>query len=88
VDLAAGVAPARLRRAASARRPEPGRARLLRPSYESSYRRALDAFVRAIDGGPARPASARDGLRGLGVLLAAEESARTGATVPVDDGGR
>jgi len=44
--------------------------------------------VRAIDGGPARPASARDGLRGLRVLLAAEESARTGATVSVEGGGR
>ncbi len=50
--------------------------RLVRPSYDPSYRRALNAFVELINGGPSRIASLQDGLRSLEVVLAAEESAR------------
>ncbi|HEV2047276.1 MAG TPA: Gfo/Idh/MocA family oxidoreductase [Chthoniobacterales bacterium] len=61
-------------------------ARLTRPSWESSYRRALAAFVQMCRGGPRRLASLSDGLRNLEIILAAEESARTGAVVPVAGG--
>jgi predicted dehydrogenase len=50
--------------------------RLVRPSYDPSYRRALSAFVDLINGGPSSIASLQDGLRSLEVVLAAEESAR------------
>jgi myo-inositol 2-dehydrogenase/D-chiro-inositol 1-dehydrogenase len=52
--------------------------RLLRPSYDPSYRRALTAFVETVRGGPARGATLGDGLRNLETILAAEESARAG----------
>jgi predicted dehydrogenase len=48
--------------------------RLVRPSYESSYRRALDAFVGSINGEPARGATLSDGVKCLDVILAAEGS--------------
>ena len=50
--------------------------RWIRPSDESSYRRALDAFVGLINGEPARGATLSDGVRSLEVILAAEASAR------------
>ena len=50
--------------------------RLVRPSYDPSYRRALSAFVELINGGQSRIASLEDGLRSLEVVLAAEQSAR------------
>jgi myo-inositol 2-dehydrogenase/D-chiro-inositol 1-dehydrogenase len=68
--------------------PFPGRevlcwriARLVRPSYEPSYRAALADFVRAIRGGPLRGAGLEDGVRSLEIVLAAEESARAGRPV-------
>lgn len=48
--------------------------RLVRPSYESSYRRALEAFVGSINGEPARGATLSDGVKSLDVILAAEGS--------------
>jgi predicted dehydrogenase len=58
-------------------------ARLVRPSWESSYRRALAAFVNACLGGPHRLATLGDGMRSLDVILAAERSAGTGAAVRI-----
>jgi myo-inositol 2-dehydrogenase / D-chiro-inositol 1-dehydrogenase len=49
--------------------------------YAAAYRAELDTFVRAASGeGPARP-DGEDGLRALLLADAAEEAARTGATV-------
>ncbi|HZR84102.1 MAG TPA: Gfo/Idh/MocA family oxidoreductase [Candidatus Binatia bacterium] len=60
-------------------------ARLLRPSYESSYARALAAFADEIRGGPPQGlATAADGLRALEVVLAAEESDRTGQAIALE----
>lgn len=50
--------------------------RLRRPSYEPSYRRALEAFVELINGGQPRLATLNDGLRSLEIIHAAEKSAR------------
>jgi myo-inositol 2-dehydrogenase / D-chiro-inositol 1-dehydrogenase len=50
--------------------------RLLRPSYDPSYGRALAAFVEWLRGGQPRIATLDDGLRSLETVLAAEESAR------------
>lgn len=55
--------------------------RLVRPAEDPSYHRALTAFVRQIEGGAARSASLADGMRSLEVVLAAEESVRTGRPV-------
>ncbi len=52
--------------------------RLAFPSYESSYRIALEEFVKTIRGGSSRVAGLTDGLRSLNIVLAAEESFRTG----------
>jgi predicted dehydrogenase len=49
---------------------------LRRPSYEPSYRRALEAFVELINGGQPRLATLNDGLRSLEIIHAAEKSAR------------
>jgi predicted dehydrogenase len=46
--------------------------RLLRPSYDPSYGRALAAFVELINGGLPRVATLDDGLRSLETVLAAE----------------
>jgi predicted dehydrogenase len=59
-------------------------ARLLRPSYESSYRRALTAFVETLGGGPPRCATLEDGVANLVTILAAEESAFTGRPVTIE----
>ena len=57
-------------------------ARLLKPSWEPSYRRALGGFADLCRGGsPGNLASLDDGLRSLEVILAAEESARRGEAV-------
>ncbi len=56
-------------------------ARMVRPSWESSYRSALAQFVRSCRGKVSEQASLEDGLRALEIILAAEESARTGASV-------
>jgi predicted dehydrogenase len=53
-------------------------ARLARPSYEPSYRLALADFVQTIRGGPSRGATLADGLESLNIILAAEESSRSG----------
>jgi predicted dehydrogenase len=57
--------------------------RLVRPSHEPSYERALGAFVREVRGGPAACARLSDGARALEVALAAEESARAGRAIPI-----
>jgi predicted dehydrogenase len=49
--------------------------RLIRPSKEPSYRRALTAFVRMLQGDPVSVAGLVDGMRVLEVIEAAEESA-------------
>jgi predicted dehydrogenase len=55
--------------------------RMVRPSQEPSYRRALAAFVSGLRGqSPAVPGLV-DGMRALEVVEAAEESARRGAVV-------
>lgn len=56
--------------------------RLVRPSREPSYRRALAAFVGALHGEASAVPGLTDGMRALEVVEAAEESARRGA--PVD----
>jgi myo-inositol 2-dehydrogenase/D-chiro-inositol 1-dehydrogenase len=60
--------------------------RLLRPSRDPSYRRALRAFVDVVRGRPRDLASLADGMRALEVVEAAEESARRGAQVAVGAG--
>jgi predicted dehydrogenase len=58
-------------------------ARLVRPSYESSYRTALTDFTSAVRGGPQRGAALDDGLKSLEVVLGAEASAQLGRPVSV-----
>jgi predicted dehydrogenase len=62
-------------------------ARLVRPSYDPSYRAALFDFVRAVQGRPLRGAGLEDGLRSLEIVLAAEESSHAGrsAALPLQD---
>jgi myo-inositol 2-dehydrogenase / D-chiro-inositol 1-dehydrogenase len=55
--------------------------RLVRPSYDPSYRRALAAFVEMLNGGPPRVPTLSDGLQSLETVVAAEESARTGRSM-------
>lgn len=55
--------------------------RMVRPSSEPSYRRALTAFVDAIRGAPARLPDFQEAARVLDVILAAEVS--TGVPAPV-----
>jgi predicted dehydrogenase len=57
--------------------------RLVQPSYQPSYRRAMQAFVRRIGGQVVPMATVEDGERSLSVILAAEESARRNAEVAV-----
>jgi predicted dehydrogenase len=66
----AGLASARLRR-------------LVQPSHEPSFARALAAFVEHLRGRDSSIASLDDGARSLAVVLAAEEAARRGVPVPV-----
>jgi myo-inositol 2-dehydrogenase / D-chiro-inositol 1-dehydrogenase len=58
--------------------------RLARPSYEPSFRLSLAAFVDRLRGGLGPLATIEDGACSLAVVLAAEESARTGRRVPVE----
>jgi predicted dehydrogenase len=55
--------------------------RLARPSYEPSYRNALIQFGRGVRGEPSNGATLADGVRSLDLVLAAEESSRTGRRV-------
>jgi predicted dehydrogenase len=50
--------------------------RTFRPSYESSYRRALEAFAAMVRGAASSTATLEDGMRCMNVILAAEASAR------------
>ncbi len=58
--------------------------RLARPAYEPSFRSSLAAFVDRLRGAPGPLATVEDGARSLAVILAAEQSARTGRPVPVE----
>jgi len=49
--------------------------RAVRPSYDPSYRRSLQAFVDQLLGRPAAGASLFDGVRSLEAVLNAEASA-------------
>jgi predicted dehydrogenase len=57
--------------------------RMVRPSQEPSYRRALAAFVNELHGEARTTPGVADGMRALEVVEAAEESARRGAMVEV-----
>jgi predicted dehydrogenase len=57
--------------------------RLVQPSYQPSYRRALHAFVQRIGGQAVQMATVEDGERSLAVVLAAEESAQRNTPVAV-----
>jgi myo-inositol 2-dehydrogenase/D-chiro-inositol 1-dehydrogenase len=57
--------------------------RLMRPSREPSYRRALAAFVSELRGEARAAPGLVDGMRALEVVEAAEESARRGTLVDV-----
>lgn len=59
--------------------------RLVRPSVEPSYRRALAAFVDSIRGEAGKLATFSDGARSLDVILAAEQSAVTHAATRVGE---
>jgi len=61
-----------------------GLRRLARPAYEPSFRSSLVAFVARLRGKLGPLASIEDGARSLAVVLAAEQSARTGQRVPVE----
>jgi predicted dehydrogenase len=50
--------------------------RMIRPSYDPSFRHAHTAFVSAIRGGAPQIPTLADGLRSLEAILAAEDSAR------------
>ncbi len=58
---------------------------LVPPDPQRTYRRALGTFVRAIVNGSAGTPDIEDGLRSLAVVMAAEESARRGGPVEVED---
>ncbi len=57
--------------------------RLVRPSFDPSRLRALNAFVALTRGESCDAPSLEDGLRSLEVVLAAEESARTGHPIVI-----
>ena len=57
--------------------------RLVQPSYQPSFRRALHAFVQRIGGQTVHTATVEDGERSLAVVLAAEESAQRNMPVVV-----
>jgi predicted dehydrogenase len=57
--------------------------RLVQPSYQPSFRRALHAFVQRIGGQAVQVATVEDGERSLAVVLAAEESAQRNRPVVV-----
>jgi len=55
--------------------------RIVRRYEDPSYYHALQAFARQLDGGPALTATLEDGYRSLEIVLAAEESARSGTVL-------
>jgi len=57
--------------------------RLVQPSYQPSFRRALQAFVQRIGGQAVHMVTVEDGERSLAVVLAAEESAHLNLPVVV-----
>jgi predicted dehydrogenase len=57
--------------------------RLVQPSYQPSFRRALAGFIDRVHGLPSDIATFDDGVRSLDVVLAAEESWRVKAPVQV-----
>jgi myo-inositol 2-dehydrogenase/D-chiro-inositol 1-dehydrogenase len=57
--------------------------RLVQPSYDPSYGNALSDFVRNLPNAPAHTAGLEAGLRSLRIVLAAEESSRTGRPLTV-----
>ena len=58
--------------------------RIVRPSADPSYARALSAFVDSIRGEQHQTASLDDGARALDVVLAAEHSARSGSRIHLE----
>jgi predicted dehydrogenase len=58
--------------------------RKMRPGWDPSFARALQAFVAAVNGEPHDLATLGDGLRALDVVLAAERSALGGAPTRLD----
>jgi len=54
--------------------------------YERSYKRELDAFIRAVDEGMPPAVTMEDGRRALVIADAGVRSARTGAPVPLTPG--
>lgn len=71
---------ARVKRLAERLRGLSPRELLLRPGWEPSFGRSLDAFIASARSGSPAPAAAsfEDGLASLRIILAAEEAARTG----------
>jgi len=59
--------------------------RLASPSFDPSRRRALEVFVNLVDGGTSAAPTLEDGMRSLAVVLAAEESARSGGIISLDE---
>ena len=57
--------------------------RIAQPTRDPSYRRSLAAFVDRLRGRPLALPSMSDGLRSLEAILAAEDSARAGAAIPI-----
>jgi predicted dehydrogenase len=57
--------------------------KLARPAEDPSYYRSLEAFVQQVEGKRVPLASMADGESSLAVVLAAEESARSGSTVRI-----
>ena len=58
--------------------------RKMRPGWDPSFARALQAFVAAVNGEPHDLATLGDGRRALDVVLAAERSALAGAPTRLD----
>lgn len=70
----------------AAARDAPGRLRaLVAPAADPSFRTALATFADAVRRGTQAAPTVADGTAGLAVIAAAEESAKTGAVVPVLD---
>jgi predicted dehydrogenase len=59
--------------------------KITRPSYDPSYRRALDIFVALTQGHRRKAPTLEDGMRSLEAVLAAEKSARSARPVFMDE---